>query len=98
MTNASFAENSTGPQFHEGAQLARALLLNMRRTVEQACSTGSDFDVQALAKQIQLAIGCAQDQRLAGFAVALAAFLGSTLEGFPPSPENWSLVDLLSGR
>lgn len=95
MTEISFIGSARDSHFYEGAQSARALILNVQRMVAEASRTGSDFDVQAVAMHIQIAAGC-RGQRFAGFTGALADFLGSTLEGCPPSPDKWNPMERLS--
>lgn len=96
MTKAIFAASVTNSQFQEGAQSARTLILNVQRMLKEAGGANSDFDLQAVAMQIQSTLSC-RGQRLAGFAGALADFLGSTLEGCPPSPDKWNPMERLTG-
>lgn len=96
MTEATFTWDTTAPKFHDGAYSARTLILNVQRMVKQAGMNGSDFDVKAVAAQIQITLGC-EGPMLAGFAGALADFLGSTLEGCPPCPDNWNPMERLTG-
>jgi len=93
MTAMNFTGNETAAQFHDGAQAARQLIIEVKQAVLDGASAESDFNVHDIAARLESALNGPERN---GIILGLADYIGSTLEGCAPDAETWNPLERLT--